>query len=272
MSHQMVEAVLRYSQSRHATRLVAIVLAHCTNAKTGACYPSLPYIAERAQITPRQVRRCLRELESTGELKSIRGGRGPKSTSHYCLSYPQASETAARPPEAGQMVSLRRTERTENEDKRSLDGGLLSPLNRQIRQEEKIKQLESDRSKGPLSQPPTADPEAVRFEIMRAQKRRNLHGAVPVDAGSAIPGGRILESRRPPSDFQRNLALLLGVPTLERDDAYQLASLAPFHCFKEAMAEFEKQRGKITNPGGWFRSAVTGWVPARLGDKPAIDS
>lgn len=70
MAIRWIDAVLRNSTQTLGARLVLIVLADSADDETGACYPGTARIAQRANISERQVRRVLRDLEAAGDIRT----------------------------------------------------------------------------------------------------------------------------------------------------------------------------------------------------------
>lgn len=80
-------------------------------------------------------------------------------------------------------------------------------------------------------------------------------GATGVESIANGGGGRI-----PEAEQHRTYELLKGVPGLDRADARDLARIAPYRAFEEALAALDGQR--VRNVGGWLRRAVgEGWKP-----------
>jgi hypothetical protein len=67
MAIEVLAQVLEYSEARLASRLVLIAIANYAD-ENGNAYPSVKTIASRARISPRQVQRCIQDLEKIGEL------------------------------------------------------------------------------------------------------------------------------------------------------------------------------------------------------------
>ena len=73
--------VWEHSQAKAGARLVLLAVAdHCN--EEGIAWPSVDRLGRRANLGPRQCKRCLRELERLGEL-SIQRGKGPHHTHIY---------------------------------------------------------------------------------------------------------------------------------------------------------------------------------------------
>ena len=81
MSISSVSTVLQASQARRSARMVLMILAHHTNAG-GYAWPSVPTIANEAQLSIRTVQYNLRKLERMGELKTLVAA-GPKGCNLY---------------------------------------------------------------------------------------------------------------------------------------------------------------------------------------------
>ena len=54
---------------------VYLVIKSCTNFATGMSFPGVPFIAEKAGLSERQVTRCFAELENAGYITKGRAGR-----------------------------------------------------------------------------------------------------------------------------------------------------------------------------------------------------
>lgn len=72
MSVQALAAVLDHSQARLGARLVLIAIANHANEYGENAYPSIDTIGREAHLSPRQVIRCVQELEQLGELDVLR--------------------------------------------------------------------------------------------------------------------------------------------------------------------------------------------------------
>lgn len=68
MSVHVISWVLKNSETALADRLVLIVIADHANANGENSYPSIPTIARDANLSERQVYRCLKNLESGGHI------------------------------------------------------------------------------------------------------------------------------------------------------------------------------------------------------------
>jgi Helix-turn-helix domain len=104
MSISSVSTVLQSSQARRSARMILIILAHHTNAG-GYAWPSVPTIANEAQLSIRTVQYNLRKLERIGELKTMVGA-GPKGCNLYQvmpnLSHDGPDEPRCNPTESTQ--------------------------------------------------------------------------------------------------------------------------------------------------------------------------
>lgn len=76
---------LNHSRSKLAARLVLIALANNAHHDGTDCYPSIAYIAEKANVSPSSVRTAIKDLVELGELEvTYNGGaRGPNGTTNY---------------------------------------------------------------------------------------------------------------------------------------------------------------------------------------------
>lgn len=81
---QAISWVIENSKQKLGNLIVLFMVAnHAKSDGTGA-WPSLSTLAREARMTERQVRRCLRILEKSGEL-TTRMGKGPHGTNLYSL-------------------------------------------------------------------------------------------------------------------------------------------------------------------------------------------
>jgi hypothetical protein len=81
MSIHVMSWVLRNSNATLGDRLVLIVLADHAREDGTSAWPSLETIAHQAKLSERQARRCLRNLEASGEIRET--GRSRKGTHIY---------------------------------------------------------------------------------------------------------------------------------------------------------------------------------------------
>jgi hypothetical protein len=96
MSVQALSWVLENSAARLGARLVLIALANHAHDDGSNAYMSQATIAREARLTVRQVRRCLNELETSGEI--IRSGK----TEHGVVKWQLRMGVPKSP--AGQIV------------------------------------------------------------------------------------------------------------------------------------------------------------------------
>ena len=82
MSWDAVGHVVAHSRHKGSELLVLILLANHAGSDGWECWPSVRLLAAESRITDRQVRRCLRALESSGEIRSAIGG-GPHGSNLY---------------------------------------------------------------------------------------------------------------------------------------------------------------------------------------------
>ncbi len=66
MSHKASAWAMDQKVKTPLEKLVLLILADCHNAETGACFPSLPFIAGRASCTTRGVIKAIESLEKQG--------------------------------------------------------------------------------------------------------------------------------------------------------------------------------------------------------------
>jgi hypothetical protein len=77
--------VFKKSKSTLGERLVLLALADHANDEGRNAYPSLGTLAEKSRLCERQVRRCIRKLEKSGEL-TVEIGEGWNGTNMYTLT------------------------------------------------------------------------------------------------------------------------------------------------------------------------------------------
>ena len=82
MSAKLVGRALEMRGLSKAEKLILIGLADCSNSSTGACYPSISWLAAVAEVSERHAVRCVKELES---LRLIRVDRRPGRSSDYVI-------------------------------------------------------------------------------------------------------------------------------------------------------------------------------------------
>lgn len=116
MSVHVISWVLRHSESKLGDRLVAIVLADHAREDGTSAWPSVETIAHQSRLSVRQARRCLRNLEESGEIKET--GTSRKGTHIY--EFPLYRR-------ADNMSPLGRTNRADGEDNMSADPSLEQP-------------------------------------------------------------------------------------------------------------------------------------------------
>jgi len=75
MSIEVLSIVLHHSQAQASAKLILTALAwHTGEDRADGCWPSQETLAKYANITSRQVRRCINELVELGELYVIKNG------------------------------------------------------------------------------------------------------------------------------------------------------------------------------------------------------
>jgi hypothetical protein len=75
MSIEVVSIVLHHSKAQASAKLILTALAwHHGDDRMAGCWPSQETLAKYANITSRQVRRCINELVEIGELYVIKNG------------------------------------------------------------------------------------------------------------------------------------------------------------------------------------------------------
>jgi hypothetical protein len=103
MSVQATSWVWDHSQSRLAHRLVLLAIADHAKADGTGAWPSVSTLAHEANISARQVKRALRELEAIGELTLSAGG--PGGTHLYSLTRMVRGGDILTPPTPGEGVT-----------------------------------------------------------------------------------------------------------------------------------------------------------------------
>lgn len=73
MSIQAIAWVLEESKATLASRLVLLSIANHADPRGVSSWPSVPLLARESRITERQVQRCIKILEESGELLIHRG-------------------------------------------------------------------------------------------------------------------------------------------------------------------------------------------------------
>ena len=87
MSIEAISAVWKYSrQTKPAPRLVLLALADYTNHE-GIAWPAVSTLARKVWMSKRNVQRCLRVLEKTGELE-VRRNQGRRGSNIYRIRLP----------------------------------------------------------------------------------------------------------------------------------------------------------------------------------------
>lgn len=86
MSIHVISPVLRKKWGSACRKLVAIKLADVANDDGSSIYPAIQTIANECEISKRQVQRVVSDFLTEGLLYLVKqGGKGPRSTSEYCL-------------------------------------------------------------------------------------------------------------------------------------------------------------------------------------------
>ena len=83
MSINVMTAVWQHSTARSGDLLVALAIADFSNDE-GIAFPAIPTLAKKARLSPRQVKRALKELQRLGELAILKN-RGPHGVNRYKL-------------------------------------------------------------------------------------------------------------------------------------------------------------------------------------------
>lgn len=101
VSVHVVSWVLRHSEAKLGQRLVLLVLADHAREDGTWAWPSVETISREARLGERQVQRCLRELEASGEI--VKTGVTRKGTNVYTVKGYVEHEARAR--EGGDNMS-----------------------------------------------------------------------------------------------------------------------------------------------------------------------
>jgi len=283
MSIAWLNYVLDDSPATGGARLVHLVLADRAN-DDGRCFPSLADVARRARLSVAQARRQTRRLIALGQLQILKpgggvrpGGRVGNANLYQLLrtdgtlapaqglpgtttlaSAPQTLASARLNPSARARKPSRRRQPNQQEP-------TVEPSNNQ--------QGHALRSHGTVVAA-VADPKGEEFQKALDEKRADFAhaqgGRAPRPAASGMSaelrkgfrGERPRESwcggRIPEGEQRRTFELLQGVSGLDRADARDLARIAPYPAFEQALAAMDGRW--VRNPGGWLRRAVmNGW-------------
>ena len=81
MSVELIGRVLNHSTATGSTKLVLLGIAWHTKEQETGCWPSQDMLGMYANLSNRQVRRCLNELEAIGELTVISNGAWQRGSS-----------------------------------------------------------------------------------------------------------------------------------------------------------------------------------------------
>jgi hypothetical protein len=94
MSLQALGIVAGWSGLTTTEIALSFHLANCANAETGACFPSVAYLAKKLSVTTRTIQRTLSDLEEKGRIKRVftYNNDGKQQTSAY-IFYPDTSVT-----------------------------------------------------------------------------------------------------------------------------------------------------------------------------------
>ena len=82
MSWDAVSYVVEHSRHKGGELLVLMLVANHAGSDGWECWPSVGLLAKESRLTERQVRRCLRSLEASGEVRSTMQG-GPHGANLY---------------------------------------------------------------------------------------------------------------------------------------------------------------------------------------------
>lgn len=106
---------LEHSDTRYGPRLVLLSLANHAHADGTNSWPSQETIAREANLTMRQVRRCLRELETAGAITRV----GMDPVAGKCVNWTINMRSQMSAPDANVRGHLRPPRRTPTTEKRS---------------------------------------------------------------------------------------------------------------------------------------------------------
>ena len=120
MSVQALAAVLDHSKARLGARLVLIAIANHANEYGENAYPSIDTLGREAHLSPRQVIRCVQELEALGELRVV---RETNKANRYRIILEQLSPTGVTNSHSIKSTSLT----TKTYGSRDISGPDLSP-------------------------------------------------------------------------------------------------------------------------------------------------
>lgn len=91
MSWQALKAVMEHSRTKGMDRMIMLVIATHADKDTFSCFPSREQLAAEANMSERNLVRCLESLEKTGEIAIKRGnGRGNLTT--YTIILPSRKD------------------------------------------------------------------------------------------------------------------------------------------------------------------------------------
>ena len=94
-----MDGVWRYSKARQGQLLVMLAIADFAN-DDGKAWPSVGTLAEKSRLSERETRYVLRELERSGELKTLRN-KGPRGCHVYEI---KTAETQGAEIAGGQIL------------------------------------------------------------------------------------------------------------------------------------------------------------------------
>lgn len=272
MSVAVSQAVWAKSAARGSALLVLLALADRANDK-GECWPSVGDIARRTRLGERAVRKVLRGLVATGELRILRSGGGRKrSGAGWTNSYlvvAGRSDDELNPERAcakpGTPVPPTRNTRSAYPE-RPFRGTVTEQSENHQENHQANAEADKPLSTGAVA---AADPKAEQFNAVLAERRADTarqRGAMtpkPIDSVAArvvSPRSRGQSARRrgriPEPEQMQTFTLLRTVPGLGEADARDLARIATSDQFRPALAELARQNGRVRNVGGWLRRAV----------------
>lgn len=108
MSIEVLSWTMQHSPAKLGDRLVAFTLADHAKADGTSSWPSVETIADRSLLSERQVQRCLRNLEESGEI--VKTGASAKGTNiyafpRYIAATQRGDKSSPLPPQEGRQFA-----------------------------------------------------------------------------------------------------------------------------------------------------------------------